>query len=46
MAKRIIEGENSLIQDIEREFYQAIYDEIKYIEISDSSQDSAAYDWL
>ena len=33
MAKRII-GEHQLITDIENEFYLAIYDEIKFIEIS------------
>ncbi len=33
MAKRII-GEHQLISDIEKEFYLAVYDEIKFIEIS------------
>jgi len=33
MAKRII-GEHQLISDIEKEFYHAVYDEIKFIEIS------------
>ena len=40
-------GEHQLISDIEKEFYLAVYDEIKFIEISaNEGQLLPCTDWL